>query len=290
MSVAQRPSYLYRPMTSEDVAAAHALSVQLKWPHRLEDWAMLQRVAEGFVVEDDGHLDAGHLIGTAFACPQGAYATIGLVIVSDEYQGQGIGRKLMELALEACMPRTAILNATLAGVPLYASQGFVEFGQIHQHQGQAQVADIPALPAGEQCRSLTADDRVRQLELANAGSGLDRESVLGELFEVVEHSVGIERDGQLRSFAMLRPFGRGHCIGPVIAESSEQAKHLIAELLARVPEAFVRIDIPADSGLSAWLEKAGLKQVDSVAQMARGTPPRAVGGVSQFALVTQAMG
>ena len=285
MSVAQRPSHLYRPMTAEDVAAAHALSVLLKWPHRLEDWAMLQRVAEGFVVEDNGRL-----IGTAFACPQGAYATIGLVIVSDEYQGQGIGRKLMELALEACTPRTAILNATLAGVPLYASQGFVEFGQILQYQGQAQAADTPALPAGEQSRPLTADDRVRQLELANAGSGLDRESILNELFDVVEHSVGIERDGQLRGFAILRPFGRGRCIGPVIAENPAQAKHLIAMLLAQVPEAFVRIDIPADSGLSDWLEAAGLKLADRVVQMARGTPPRAVGGVSQFALVTQAIG
>lgn len=285
MSVAQRPSHLYRPMTAEDVAAAHALSVLLKWPHRLEDWAMLQRVAEGFVVEDNGRL-----IGTAFACPQGAYATIGLVIVSDEYQGQGIGRKLMELALEACTLRTVMLNATLAGAPLYASQGFVEFGQIHQHQGQAQAADTPALPAGEQCRPLTAADRVRQLELANAGSGLDRESVLNDLYDVVEQAVGIERDGQLRAFAMLRPFGRGRCIGPVIAENPEQAKHLIAVLLAQVPEAFVRIDIPADSGLSDWLEAAGLKQVDRVAQMARGTPPRAIGGVSQFALVTQAIG
>ena len=246
---------------------------------------MLQRVAKGFVVEDNGRL-----IGTAFACPQGAYATIGLVIVSDEYQGQGIGRKLMELALEACTPRTVILNATLAGAPLYASQGFVEFGQIHQHQGQAQAADTPALAAGEQCRPLTAADRVRQLELANAGSGLDRESVLNDLFDVVEQVVGIDRDGQLRAFAMLRPFGRGRCIGPVIAENPEQAKHLIAVLLAQVPDAFVRIDIPANSSLSDWLEAAGLKQVDRVAQMARGTPPRAVGGVSQFALVTQAIG
>lgn len=287
MSVSQHPEYLYRPMTVEDVAAAHALSVLLKWPHRLEDWAMLQRVAKGFVVEDDGRQ-----IGTAFACPQGAYATIGLVIVSDEYQGQGIGRKLMELALEACTPRTAILNATLAGTALYISQGFVEFGQIHQHQGQAQAqaADLAALPVGEQCRPLTAADRVRQLELANAGSGLDRECVLNDLFDVVEHSVGIERDGQLRAFAMLRPFGRGRCIGPVIAENLEQAKHLIAVLLAQVPEAFVRIDIPASSGLSDWLEAVGLKQVDRVAQMARGTPPRAVGGVNQFALVTQAIG
>ena len=39
---------------------------------------------------------------------------------------------------------------------------------------------------------------------------------------------------------------------------------MIGELLARVPYAFVRIDIPTDSGLADWLEEAGLKRVDSV--------------------------
>ena len=285
MSNSQRPAYIYRPMTSADVASAHALSVQLKWPHRLEDWAMLQRIAQGFVVED-----AGRLIGTAFTCLQGDYAAIGLVIVSDEYQGQGIGRKLMEQALEACGSHTAMLNATLAGAPLYASQGFVDFGHIQQHQGHA-LSPVPNdLPAGERCRPLTEADRNDQIVLANAGSGLNRHAVLNDLFDIVEHSVGIERDGQLRAFAMLRPFGRGRCIGPVIAENPEQAKHLIAVLLAQVPNAFVRMDIPSDSGLASWLEDAGLKQVDTVAQMARGTPPQAIGAVRQFALVTQAIG
>lgn len=285
MPVSNCPAFCYRPMTAADVEPAHALSVRLKWPHRLEDWAMLQRIATGFVVEDEGRL-----IGTAFACLQGSFATIGLVIVSDEYQGKGIGRKLMEMALETCGSRTAVLNATLAGTPLYASQGFIEFGFIQQHQGHA-GAPVPAEPpAGERCRPLGESDRARQLELANAGSGLDRERVLNDLFEVAEHSVGIERDGQLCAFTMLRPFGRGRCIGPVIAENVEQAKHMIAVLLAQVPEAFVRIDVPADSGLPEWLEEAGLKQVDKVAQMARGVPPQSTAGVEQFAVVTQAIG
>lgn len=246
---------------------------------------MLQRVAQGFVVEDQGRL-----IGTAFTCAQGSYATIGLVIVSDEYQGQGIGRKLMELAIEACGSRTAILNATLAGAPLYASQGFVDFGHIQQHQGPALAPAAQELAADESCRSLTEADHAELLKLANAGTGLDRATVLNDLFDVVEHSVGIERDGHLCAFALLRPFGRGRCIGPVIAENPEQAKHLIAVLLAQVPDAFVRIDIPSNSGLAPWLEEAGLKQVDTVAQMARGTPPEATGAVRQFALVTQAIG
>jgi GNAT superfamily N-acetyltransferase len=285
MSASQNPTYLYRPMSAADVTAAHALSLQLKWPHRLEDWAMLQRVGEGFVVED-----AGRLIGTVFACQQGSYATIGLVIVSDEYQGQGIGRKLMELALEACGCATAILNATIAGAPLYASQGFIEFGHIQQHQGHANAPAPLPLATGEHCRALDADDWPRLLELANAGSGLDRTRVLDDLHDAIEQAVAIERGGHLRAFAILRPFGRGRCIGPVVAENPEQAKHLIATLLAQVPGAFVRIDIPAASGLADWLVTAGLPQVESVAQMARGTPPQPIGGVSQFALVTQAIG
>ena len=283
MSALPHPSYTYRPMTVADLPAAHALSVQLKWPHRLEDWAMLQRVSDGFVV-----LDGERLIGSAFTCPQGDYATIGLVIVSNDYQGQGIGRRLMEQAIAACGSRTPILNATLAGAPLYASQGFVEFGRVQQHQGQAQVPALAQLAAGETCRALTANDHTALLALAKAASGLDRRDVLRDL--QVEHAVGIERDGQLRGFALLRPFGRGRCIGPVVAENPNQAKHLIAVLLAHVPQAFVRIDIPVACGLSDWLEEAGLKNIDTVAQMAMGTPPHASQGVHPFALITQAIG
>ncbi|MCI0997803.1 GNAT family N-acetyltransferase, partial [Pseudomonas corrugata] len=204
--------------------------------------------------------------------------------------GQGIGRRLMELALEACGTRTPILNATLAGAPLYASQGFVDFGHIQQHQGQALSLAPQPLSPGERCRPLTEADQAAVIELANAGSGLDRTVVLNDLFDVVEQAVGIEQDGRLCGFALLRPFGRGRSIGPVVAQTLEQARHMIAVLLAQIPDAFVRIDIPSNSGLTAFLEEAGLKQIDTVAQMALGTPPQATGAVQQFALVTQAIG
>lgn len=285
MPVSSPSSYAYRPMTADDVANAHALSQALKWPHRLEDWAMLQRVAQGFVA-----LDNGKLIGSAFACHQGAFSTIGLVIVSDDYQGKGIGRKLMELAVECVPPRTAILNATLAGEPLYAKMGFKTFGTVEQRQGI--VLPGEALPPGsvEQCRDLNQADSPRLVALATAGSALERGALLDDLLPGIERGVGIERDGQLQGFALLRRFGRGLCIGPVIAQDSAQARQLIATLLSDVPGAFVRIDIPTTSGLSSWLESMGLAKVDSVTQMSLGPIPQASGGVSQFALITQAIG
>lgn len=284
MPAAQNPALVYRPMTTADLSKAHALSLLLKWPHRLDDWAMLQRVAEGFVAEDNGRL-----VGTVFACLQGAYATIGLVIVSDEYQGQGIGRKLMELALHACGSATPLLNATLAGAPLYISQGFVEFGRVHQHQGTVAAQPCPPLPAGTRCREADDRDWAQLLNLANAGSGLDRTRVLDDLRGVLERTVVLEQHGQPCAFAMQRPFGRGRVIGPVVAQNRQQAQQLIGTLLEQLAGEFVRLDVVADCGLGDWLSGQGLAQVDSVAQMARGKAPQP-GTVEQFALITQAIG
>ncbi len=273
-------AYTYRPATAADMPAAHALSVHLKWPHREEDWAMVQRTSEGFVAEQ-----GGVLVGVAFTCHQGAYSSIGLVIVSDQHQGKGIGRRLMNLCLEATAPRTPILNATESGAPLYISMGFVDFARIQQHQG---VPQIPLI--NSDCHELSLADYPEVIELANAGSGLDRTAVLNDLLPTAEHVVGIEVDGQLQGCALLRRFGRGHLIGPVVAQNQEQARQLITHLLRLIPGAFVRFDIPTACGLADWLESLGLPCVDKAPRMVLGVPPQSSGGITQFALVTQAIG
>ena len=40
-----------RPMTAADLDAAHTLSEEVRWPHRLADWEQAFRHAEGFVAE-----------------------------------------------------------------------------------------------------------------------------------------------------------------------------------------------------------------------------------------------
>ena len=105
----------------------------------------------------------------------------------------------------------------------------------------------------------------------------------------------LERDGELLGFSLLREFGRGHAIGPVVASTAGQnherlAKALIAHWLAHNDGRFTRIDTPDESGLSTWLEKVGLKRVDTVIKMARnGTPPHDA-SIAQFAIINQALG
>lgn len=275
--------FQYRIMRPEDVPAAHSLSARLNWAHRVEDWAMVERTACGFVAEENGVL-----IGTAFACNQGSHSSIGLVIVSDDYQGKGIGRHLMELVLEAAKPRTPILNATGPGEPLYVSMGFKTFDHVSQHQG------IPVVPEGatvdEVCLTLTEQSHDRIIDLANRGSGLDRTIVLQDLLPICKRVVGIEVDGILEGVALLRPFGRGQVIGPMVARTVEQAKKMVTALLVAFPGEYTRVDIPSDCGISDWLEDINLKCVDRAPRMVLGAPPVIAENTLQFALVTQAVG
>jgi hypothetical protein len=87
---------------------------------------------------------------------------------------------------------------------------------------------------------------------------------------------------------MLRPFGRGEVIGPVIAPAAAAAWPLIAHFLAARAGAFLRIDI-TDPALAPMLAAHGLAAVDEALRMVRGTP--ATPGASRsFALVNQALG
>ncbi len=273
-----------RRLNENDLPAAHALSQAVRWPHRLEDWQFVHRLGTGFVAEE-----GGTMIGTGLCWKQGdSHASLGMIIVSPEHQGKGIGRELMNLVLEELGSRCTLLIATPAGQPLYERLGFVATGTIHQHQGtMAPIAPI-ALAAGENIRLAEPDDIEKIIELANRATGMSRDEVLKQLVSVAEGAV-LERNGELAGFSIMRRFGRGHVIGPLVAPDSERAKALIAHWSSAYAGSFVRADITGTSGLGTWLTEAGLVQVDTGVAMARNGVPLQDETVKQFAIINQAL-
>ncbi|MBW9107746.1 GNAT family N-acetyltransferase [Paraburkholderia phenoliruptrix] len=284
-------SITYRRFTLDDVAAAHALTVELKWPHRPDDWKFVAQLGTGFVSED-----ASGVIGTALCWKYGRdRASLGMVIVSPARQGHGIGRKLMELLLEELGGRITFLHATAAGQPLYEKLGFRATGTLDQHQGAAFQPPLVSLPAGERLRPLGSSDTARLVELASQASGLDRGEVLPALLENAD-GIALDRDGELIGFALFRRFGRGFAIGPVVAPASgdsSRAKALISHWLALNEGVFVRVDTPGDSGLTGWLEQLGLPRVDTVVRMVRNAQPQNVAANAspylQYGIINQAI-
>lgn len=289
-ALSTRSTVTFRPFMPDDIAAAHALSLDVKWPHRADDWRLVADAGSGFVA-----LSGDRIVGTALCWKYGENgASLGMVIVSPDQQGRGIGRELMERLLDMLGGRTTVLHATPAGQPLYEKLGFHAIGTINQHQAADFRVQQIALKPGERLRPLQAADTPRLIDLASRASGLDRSALLPALLDVAQ-GVALERDGCVLGFALLRRFGRGHAIGPVVVEhatdeSTRLAQALISHCLAANTGAFTRIDTPGDSGLTPWLEALGLKCVDTVVKMSRNGAPASDRSVVQFAIVNQALG
>jgi len=279
------PQIEYRRMGEGDLPAAHALSQAVRWPHRLEDWQFVLRLGTGFVAERDGAA-----VGTALCWAYGSdYGSLGMVIVSPDVQGKGIGRELMTRVLQELGERSTLLYATAAGQPLYERLGFVAVGQVHQHQGTVFQLGTAVPPAGERIRPIGASDGPKLVRLASRALGMPRATVLDALRKVAD-GVVIDSGGEPAGFAFCRRFGRGYAIGPVVAPDAERARALIAHWVGVRAGAFVRIDVHESSGLSPWLADIGLDRVDSAITMVRGQPAHADQGVRQLAIINQALG
>ena len=276
-----------RAMTAADLAAAYALTDELRWPHRPADWEQALRHGEGLVAERDGQV-----VGTALRWPWGPrHATIGLVVVAPACQQRRIGHRLMTALLDGFEDRTVLLHATSDGRGLYERLGFVRIGEVRQHQGIAQPTPPIALDAGWRLRPATEADLSTLRALDAEARGMPRDALIDELFREAEATVVLDHDAHACGFAILRRFGRGHAIGPVVAPNAEGAKALIAHLSGLNAGRFTRIDIDFDSGLAEWLETLGLLRVDAPTTMLRGAPlPTRQDGPRLYGIVTQALG
>jgi predicted N-acetyltransferase YhbS len=272
-----------RPLIAEDIRAAAELSFEQHWPHRDEDWALFLELGEGLVAELDGKI-AGTIMAWRFGDNM---ATLGMVIVTNAAQGRGLGRKLMEAMLERLEDRTVVLNATVEGFPLYKKLGFIETGEVFQHQGSAPVVPLVELLPGERIRPINATDGACLAELYSRATGMDRAQITSALLEQ-SSAVVLTRDHVQVGFALFRRFGRGWSIAPVIAPDESGAKALISHWLAANTGTFCRIDITGASGLGPWLADLGLPQVGQVVTMALGPAPNVDSGL--IALAAQALG
>jgi GNAT superfamily N-acetyltransferase len=276
-----------RPMTTSDLEAMHRLVVQMSWPHRLADCALLLELGSGIVAADS----AGQAIGVGMWWAFGRQAgTVGTVLVAPEHQGRGVGRALMEALSAEAGSRALMLNATAEGLSLYEKLGYGRIGLVRQHQarlaGPVARPDAPAAPV----RRADPEDKNALFALDAASFGADRTALIARLLAAGEAWV-VDRGHGPVGFTMLREFGRGQIIGPVVAPNEDDAVALVAAAAKAAQPGVLRIDIPAHAQrLGDWLIQAGLPPISTVTTMLRGAWPASQNGVQRFGLALQALG
>ena len=275
----------YRRLARKDLAAAHKLSLDVGWPHRLEDWQFIQGLGTGHVATD-----GGTVVGTILTWKHDVRnGSLGMVIVDPRMQGRGIGKRLMRLGLHDLAGRSVVLNGTVAGVPLYEKLGFKGFEEVEQHQGIAGQVPVVPLGRGERLRPVGASDVAALAALATRASGFSRTRIVRRLLETGK-GIALASGNDIIGFAILRRFGRGLAIGPVVAPDAARAKALVSHWVAMQPGKFLRIDVNASGNLGPWLDGIGLTNVANVVTMVKGRRPKGDEDVRAFAIVSQSLG
>jgi GNAT superfamily N-acetyltransferase len=275
-----------RRLEVRDLDAALRLSQAERWSHRAQDWEFHYRLGRGWAACDTD----GKLLGTASWWAYGdRFGTVGLVLVDQAHQGQGIGRQLMNVVTRDAGSRVLQLVATKAGFTLYQRCGFREQHGIGQHQGTATQIPAFAVPPDTALRPVSSADLDALCALDATVFGAGRPQVISAVLDggggVLAH-----RNGRLVGFALARQSGRGVLIGPIVADGEPLAIALIAHQLKATGE-FTRVDIPqAAVQLAEWLDAAGLVCVDRVTTMIRGDAREEYVAARVFGLASQALG
>jgi GNAT superfamily N-acetyltransferase len=115
---------MIRRATRKDIEFCHTLTVMEDWGYSLQEMSVMSlcKSSTFFIAEEDGP------VGMAASFQYGGSAWVGLLIVLEEYRGQGIGTSLMEAVLEDLDSKgvtTVRLEAVHEAVSLYSSLGFV---------------------------------------------------------------------------------------------------------------------------------------------------------------------
>ena len=240
-------------LTAADTHACWQLSQALRWPHRKADWQQFISWAKAHGAPLAVRA-GGQLIGCGLAWQWGHdQGSIGMVIVDDAWQRRGIGKQLFRGLLQALEGRDVMLQATAQGRPLYESLGFAAIGharQFHGHwQPPAEAGPTVSLAVDERTRLLQPQDVPALLAYDQRERGLARPALLQALLAQMDAdercAVSVDEQGHLCGYGILRRFGRGWVVGPLLADGADRAVALVKRLTQERTGDFVRIDLAA---------------------------------------------
>ena len=261
---------MFRTATLDDVRLMLSWAAEEGWNPGLADAeAFFAADPEGFFVAD---VDGAPVASISVVNHTDDFAFLGLYICRPEYRGQGIGFGLWEHALEHAGERTVGLDGVPDQQENYAASGFVWAGETRRFEGA-----IEGAVCADVCEASPED--IARLGAKEAGvTGVAKAALNAVWFTPVEgRATYVLEDGS--AFATARRCEVGTKIGPLVANTMEQATTLIHHVAAQFDGTII-IDVPTGSeALADWCEGQGMVVSFGTARMYRGTPPKTGSGI-----------
>ena len=215
------------------------------------------------VVEHDGAVVG---TGCCVAYPEGRFGWVGLVATAPGFERRGVATAITEflsavLAGHGC---AAVLDASVAGAPVYERMGFVDHG-LTRVMGYVAV-DQP-LADVDDCGPLTATDLDEVVRFDTPRFGANRRDLLAKTVD--QHpgrALVLRRKDKVAGYLV----GQESTLGPVVADTSESLMSLIRAALRWDWDSPPRINVPPESGHLATLQRLGFEVRRELRHMRRG--------------------
>ena len=205
----------------DDTTAGLVLSAEANWNQNEADWRFFLGKGAVFGVRDTD----GHLIATAALLPYSSgNAWISMVLVTAGWRRRGLATRLVDACLDAAAKQGFVtwLDATPAGATVYGPLGFAPTLQLRRlrldHAMSTKAEAPPSLSPGG-IEKFAALDRLAM--------GFDRSTLLRE--------ISARSGSRLLScgdaLALVRDGRKARHIGPLFADSPDQALALVNEIV-----------------------------------------------------------
>ncbi|MGV9427894.1 GNAT family N-acetyltransferase [Streptomyces sp. NPDC003656] len=208
------------------------------WNPGLSDGpAFFAQDPEGFFL---GRIDGEPVSAVSVVNYGDDYAFLGCYLVRPDLRGQGHGLTTWKTALAHAGTRTVGLDGVVAQQDNYRRSGFELAHRTARYTGPAPTGPVP-----DGVRPAEAADLVAVTAYDSACSPADRPRFLAEWLTLPGHRAFVREDGgRLTGYGVIRPGHDCPRVGPLFADTADDARALLTALSAEVAGQQVAVDIP----------------------------------------------
>lgn len=248
-----------RRMLPKDIKHAMELKEAENWNQTEEDWKFFLKLNPDlcWVATNDDKV-----VGTVTAINHGNHLSwIGMMLVSKEYRGQGLGSRLIECILEKLKTSPVVkLDATAEGRFVYTKFGFKDEFTIYRMVRQSNRPTVSH--QGESSAEIVTKKDFKEVAICDREIyGANRTDLLRHLQEKSSHPPWLIRCAQrVTGYAFSRIGCHYRQIGPVGALNTTDAKILLSRALKDFANLPLVMDVlESQYELVKWLEDGGFE-------------------------------
>ncbi len=172
------------------------------------------------------------------------YAFLGYYLVHPEHRGRGLGLATWRQAVPHAGERTVGLDAVPAQAATYRRSGFAAAHRTVRFGGRP-VQGRGRVPAGTQIMPVTPERAEAVAAYDRECFPADRAPFVGRWLTAAGHTAcAAVRDGRLTGYGVIREAREGYRVGPLFADTAEDAEALFDALAAHAQSGEVFIDVP----------------------------------------------